>query len=420
MSLPCFDTAVFGAGPAGLSAALQCAREGLHTVLIEKNGIPGGAVTLSSVTYPGLFHAWGRQVIAGIGWELVRKTLEESNTPLPDFTVPTRGRNDGQVRINGFLFSVVADRELLAAGVDIRYHTMAGAARQEGGLWKLTLCGKDGLYEIHSRTVIDCTGDANIVHMAGFPCNEPEVCQPGSMSVHASGYDLKNLDEALIRKRYADASAKGEVSPDDFGWSKDFSMSFLRHAGNNANHVCRINAADSPRKTLMEIEGRRTAYRQYRFFRSCPGLENLTFEVNSAECGVRESRTIVGETTVTADDYRNGRAYPDSVCYSVYPIDLHDTEKGLVFEPLNPNILPQVPRGALIPKGAKGLFAAGRILSSDRLANSALRVQATAMATGQAAGALAVLSLRLGADAMNIPVNDLHELLRKHAAIIPD
>ena len=238
-------------------------------------------------------------------------------------------------------------------------------------------------------------------------------------SLGAYGYDLKNLDESLIRKRYAEAAARGEVSPDDFGWTKDFSMSFLRNAGNNANHVCRINAADSPRKTQMEIEGRRTAYRQFRFFRSCPGLENLTFEVNSAECGVRETRTIVEETTVTADDYRNGRAYPDSVCYSVYPIDLHDTEKGLIFEPLKPDVLPQVPRGALVPKGSKGLFAAGRILSSDRLANSALRVQATAMATGQAAGALAVLSLRLGTDAMDIPVNDLHTLLRKHAAIIP-
>ena len=56
MSSSCFDAAVFGAGPAGLCAALQCAREGLHTVLIEKTGLPGGAITLASVAYPGLFH----------------------------------------------------------------------------------------------------------------------------------------------------------------------------------------------------------------------------------------------------------------------------------------------------------------------------------------------------------------------------
>lgn len=415
-----FDAAVFGAGPAGLCAALQCAREGLSTLLVEKTGQGGGAITLSAIAYPALFHAWGRQVIAGIGWELVSRTLREAGSPLPDFTVPTDGRNAGAVSISGFLFSVVADSALLDAGIDLRYHTMPGRVVRDGdGIWTVTLCGKDGLYDVRSRILIDCTGDANLAHLAGFACREPEDPQPGSLSVSAAGYELADVDPADVRRRYTEAVARGEVFPDDFGWKKDFSPMFLHLHGLNSNHVCGINAADSRRKTLLEIEARKTVYRQYRFFRSCKGLEKLTVGICSSECGVRETRTIVGEATVSDDDYRTGRRAEDALCFSAYPIDLHDAERGLVFEPLARNVLPSVPRGALIPKGAQGFFAAGRIISSERLANSALRVQATCMATGQAAGALAVLSLRTGTDAVKLPVEDVRTLLRKHGAIVP-
>jgi hypothetical protein len=78
-----------------------------------------------------------------------------------------------------------------------------------------------------------------------------------------------------------------------------------------------------------------------------------------------------------------------------------------------------VPRGALVAMGRPGLLMAGRILSSDRAANSALRVQATCMATGQAAGALAALAVKRGLDPAVVPMRDLRALLRRHGAIVP-
>lgn len=71
-------------------------------------------------------------------------------------------------------------------------------------------------------------------------------------------------------------------------------------------------------------------------------------------------------------------------CYSFYPIDLHDAH-GVKPEELKSGTFPTIPRGALIPKGSKNMMVAGRCLSSDRLANSAARVQASCMAMGQAA-----------------------------------
>jgi hypothetical protein len=83
-------------------------------------------------------------------------------------------------------------------------------------------------------------------------------------------------------------------------------------------------------------------------------------------------------------------------------------------------VVPTVPRGALLPEGSRNFLVAGRCLSSDRLANSALRVQATCMATGQAAGAMAALSAAKGADPEQLSLADVHALLREHGAIVPE
>ena len=72
------DVIVVGGGTAGTIAAIQAGRAGARTLLVEKNGMLGGTLTVGGVNYPGLFHAWTRQVIAGIGWELVTRCVAES------------------------------------------------------------------------------------------------------------------------------------------------------------------------------------------------------------------------------------------------------------------------------------------------------------------------------------------------------
>ena len=59
-------------------------------------------------------------------------------------------------------------------------------------------------------------------------------------------------------------------------------------------------------------------------------------------------------------------------------------------------------------------------MSSDRLANSALRVEATCMATGQAAGEAAALAAARGVAADAIPLEELKRRLRASGAIVPE
>ena len=71
-----YDVAVFGAGVSGICAALQCARLGKRTLLVEKGALPGGAITLNRIELPAIFAVNGKQIIRGIGWELISKTYQ--------------------------------------------------------------------------------------------------------------------------------------------------------------------------------------------------------------------------------------------------------------------------------------------------------------------------------------------------------
>jgi hypothetical protein len=417
-----YDVVVVGGGTAGVMAALQAARAGAATLLVEKNGILGGTTTVAGVAYPGLFHAWGRQIIAGIGWELVRRCVAEAGGTLPDFAKPARSHPEHQVRLNPALYACLCDEALVAAGAGLRFHTMAAAAVPDGAGWRLTLCTKSGLCELRAAVLIDGTGDADLCALAGAALRTPAVAQPGTLRVRATGYEVERLDFAALEEAFAAALGRGEVKPQDATWDVAHPRlaGWLRQAGGGANHIGASAAHTSAGRTDMELAGRQALLRMVRFLRRQPGMEHLSLDTLAPECGVRETATIIGDVMISEADYVSGRLWPDAVCYSFYPIDLHlDGGSGLDCRPLAEGVVPTVPRGALLPQGTRNLLAAGRCLSSDRLANSALRVQATCMATGQAAGALAALAARGGSEVRDVPLVEVHGLLRQHGAIVP-
>ena len=96
------------------------------------------------------------------------------------------------------------------------------------------------------------------------------------------------------------------------------------------------------------------------------------------------------------------------------------TERGVEQEFVPRPRVPTVPLGALIPRGSQRLLVAGRCVSSDRLANSALRVEASCMAMGQAVGAAAALGAQRGVASRSVPLKQIHALLSEHGAIVPE
>lgn len=417
-----YDVIILGGGTAGVVAAIQAARAGATTLLVEKTGMLGGTVTTGGVPNPGLFHAWHRQVIAGLGWELVTRALAETGqTPPVPACDPARHWAD-HVHVDRFLFAALCDEMVVASGAHLLLHTMVAAVSPAADGWTVTLCTKTGLTTRTARVLIDCTGDANAVALAGFPLSVPEETQPATLCCHVSGYDLSQVDCTALNQAMEAAVQRGELQYTDASWhtGQALASNWLIQAGENANHLHHINARDSEGKTELELEARRGLLRLYRFLRQQPGLQGLRIEHLAPECGVRETVTIRGKATVTVEDYTSGRLWEDAVCYSYYPIDLHTSSGGgLNCQPLAEGMVPTIPRRAMLPADSRNLVVAGRCLSSDRLANSALRVQATAMATGQAAGAMAALSAASGTEVEQVPLAEIRALLGEHGAIVP-
>lgn len=403
-------------------AAVQAARAGARTLLVEKSGILGGTTTLAGVNFPGLFHAWGRQVIAGIGWEWVTEAAREAGDELPDFE-QWRGRRhwQSQVRVNVPVYAAVADRLATEAGVTVRFHTLPAriAAMRDG--WRVALCGKEGLGTVRARVAVDCSGDANVVALAGFPVARNARLQPGTLVMRTSGYDVEGLDWPRLESAFEDAVGRGEMLRSDFQAARAPVEGFLRGRGGNSMHVPGIDASTSAGKSDAELRARAAMLRIVRFLRAQPGLGAFRIESCAPECGIRETVTIDGEVRISGRDYAEGRRWRDAICHSFYPIDIHETSGrgGIDTRYLREGVVPTIPLRALLPRGSRRLIVAGRCASGDQEANSAFRVQASAMAMGQAAGAAATLAATTGRELREVPLREIRALLRDHGAVVP-
>ena len=415
-----YDVVVVGGGAGGFPAAVQAARAGARTLLVEKNGALGGTTTVAGVFTVAMFHAWGRQVIAGIGWQAVSRAMDIAGTPMPDFSDWSQPHYRLAVRVTPAVYAGVLDELVLGSGADLTLHTMLGDVRRDESGWMLTLCRKEGLTRLWARTLVDATGDANAAGILGLPRRAGSELQPGTLMFRLGGYDPGRIDDHVLRSAYGAAVTDGRLRPQDFNSHDDPMPALVRGRGVNKVHVVGIGAATSGERTSAEIEGRRVLTRLLRFLRTVPGLEGATVDAWSPETGIRETCTIVGESTITGDDYAGGRLWPDAVSYSFFPIDVHSADgDGVDFRPLRPGTYPTIPRAALVPAGERALLVAGRAISGDRVANSAYRVQATCMAVGQAAGANAALAADRGVAVMEIPIEDIRDLVRSHGAIVP-
>ena len=415
------DIVVIGGGPAGLVAATQAGRAGASTLLVEKSGVLGGTTVLNAVNFPGLFHAWGRQIISGIGWELVTRAVAEVGGTLPDFSVWRElPHHRLQIRVNRAAYAALADQMVERAGVAVRLHTMIAEVTKQGRGWELSLCGKEGLRRVTCQVLVDCSGDANAVSLAGLPLARNRSLQPGTLVVRTAGYDLSRLELPRIEAAFLESVREGRLQRSDLIEAENPVSHFLRSRGENSVHVVGIDGGTSEGKTDAEQKARALILRLQRFLRSQPGLENFHYDFFATECGIRETFTIHGEVGITAADYISGRLWADAVCYSFYPIDVHRVDGlGIEIRPLREGTFPTIPYRALLPRGSENLIVAGRIASGDQEALSAFRVQASSMAMGQAAGAAAALAVRKGCELRDVALSDLHALLRAHNAIVP-
>ena len=370
------DVLVVGGGTAGTIAAIQAARAGAKILLVERGTQLGGTTTTGGVAFPGLFDAWGKQIIAGIGWELVKESVELDGGTLPDFSKVPKRHWMNQVKVNQFLYPILAEEKCEQAGVEIAYYESPHAIIRRGDGWMVDCTGFGTQRRVLCKQIIDCTGGAEVVGMLNLQRLRGEERQPGSIL---------------------------------FSLGKPYQAG--RTVITDALYIHGAESTNSRTVTAANLKGRKDLLGKLRS--SKKRLMHM-----QPEASFRESYRIVGETMITVDDYTSGRVFKDAVSYAFYPVDLH-TKSGVKPEPLTPGTVPTIPLSALIPKGSSNIIVAGRSISSDRLANSGLRVQASCMAMGQVAGATAALAAQQKTTPLKVALKDIRTMLVKHGAIVP-
>ena len=370
------DVLIVGGGTAGHVAAIQAARAGAKTLLVERGAQLGGTTTTGGVAFPGLFDAWGKQVIAGIGWELVKESVELDGGQLPNFAKVPQRHWQNQVYTNQFLYAILAEEKCAEAGVEIAFYEFPQAVEKTETGWQVDCVGFGTKRRVNCKQIIDCTGGAEVVGMAGFSRLREEERQPGSYL---------------------------------------FMLGKAHEPGRNQIHRLYVHGADSTNSrtaTEANLTGRRSILARVR-------KEKKRLMHLQPETGFRESYRIEGETLITVNDYTSGRVFDDAISYAFYPVDLH-TKTGVKPKPLKPGTVPTIPLSALIPKGSRNLIVAGRCVSSDRLANSGLRVQASCMGMGQAAGVAAALASQSGTTPLEVPLAEIRATLKEHGQMVPE
>jgi hypothetical protein len=195
--------------------------------------------------------------------------------------------------------------------------------------------------------------------------------------------------------------------------------------GVNMTHLVGVDTTDVYDLTRATIEGRRQAYHLVDVFRQVvPGMEKCYLISTAPALGLRESRRIRGEVTLTAGDVMSARAWPDAVCYGSFFIDIHnpggpgmDDEK--TWRPPE-GFRYQIPYRVMVPERIDDLLVAGRCISVDHVALGSTRIMSTCMALGEAAGAASVLSLREEVSPRELLPHVLQARLREQGAILDE
>ncbi|MCP4692417.1 MAG: FAD-dependent oxidoreductase [Desulfobacterales bacterium] len=415
------DVLVAGGGTAGHVAALQAARAGARTSIIEAGAMLGGTMTAGGVNMPNHFSSKHGPVVRGLAWELFVKSKEVEGLPVPDYRKRRPVETPGIYSyINIPIYAAIAEEEAVKAGVILHYHEFIAGGKAVGDSWEVVSMGRGIRRVTRAREIIDCTGDCDVVRCLGLGVLRDDVRQPGSYQYKIEGIEHEQIWEKEVQALYEEAMAEGILKKGDFAYPNILPFkSVLDHGGHNATHIYEADTSDADGQTHANLEGRERMLRMFKFIRSrIPGCERAVLKTMHPHGLARETFRVEGEYIITREDFLGAKDFDDKVCNAFNYIDMHSESTGCeLFFHASDDLLPKIPFRALIPKNSARITAAGRIVSAERMALAGVRAQCTCMAMGQAMGAAAALAVRKGVASREVSVKDIVALTVEHGAV---
>jgi hypothetical protein len=436
-----YDVLVVGGGPSGLIAAIAAAEDGLRVGLIESRSFAGGNMTIG-LPVLGFLGQKKNQIIQGLPQTFIDR-LRAVNGASEHRWCPL---HMGITLVEPEAVKTVALQMLVEAKVDVTFHALCAGVVMDGE----RICGivtesKSGREAVLGRVVLDCTGDADVAYRAGVPCEKGD--EKGGMQPPTLMFCLAGVDTEKLRMSLASQSRTyltDFIPAEYFGQNHQFIVVGLREliakaraerklnipnertiiitglrpgeVWINMTRVAGVDATDVRSLTFGEIEARGQIADIHTYLKNyVPGFESCYFTKTAPFLGIRETRRIVGRYTMTQEDVLGCRHFEDAIAVASYPIDIHRPgDEGCTL--IWCGDCYDIPYRSLVPTKVKNLLVAGRCISTTHEAMGAIRVMATCMAMGEAAGRAAKLALRAGVAPDAIDVGKLQaELLARGA-----
>ena len=275
--------------------------------------------------------------------------------------------------------------------------------------------------------VVDATGDGDVAEFAG--CEIEKGREDGLMQPVTLEFLVDNVadDGIICIGDISDVQFKGKRFLD---WCKEQAeegiipknaaavrMCPTVHKGERHFNTTQVNGIDSTKvETLFkaELELRRQIDTLVDFFqKNLPGYENCKYIGSGTTLGVRESRRVVGEYYITAEELVEGKRFEDVIVHNAeFLVDIHNpTGSGQAEEKIQYCKPYDLPYGCFVPKKIDGLFTAGRCISGTHRAHASYRVMSICLAMGQAVGVAAAMCAQRGCTPRQLNVKDLQKEL---------
>ncbi len=449
------DVLVIGGGPAGLSAALAVAREGVDTMLVERYGCFGGVITQVMIGAIAWYRYAKTVEAGGIGVEFERRAKEMGGS----INVFGKIRNKEMVEVleqeglmvngeptyeilNTEMFKYVADTLVQEADIMPVLHCSAVNVIMDGNTINGVVTeSKSGRQAILAKRIIDATGDADIAYYAGAPYRKNPKNELMGVTVNF-GCSGINIGKFLMYV-YLNRGSIGDWSKTSGKEEKKFSTHLVepfnkaKEAGEihedvnirclwgnytdageitsfNGIHMADIDCTDVWDLTKAEIEGRkRVMWAVEALKKYTPGFKKARLRTIGASLGTRESRKIIGEYNITEYDVKNEARFDDSVGICPEFIDGY----GIAILPTTGRYF-HVPYGIILPQKVENLLVAGRCVAGDKISHAATRQMVCCTVTGQGAGVAAAVSIKDNVSCRQVNISKVQKALKEQGVRI--
>jgi len=378
------DVLVAGGGPAGFAAAVAAARAGAKTMLVERCGYFGGQWTGGLVLLVISSHAKedGQlvKVLRGVGDELLERLNRIDGAVVNQASGKFNPTSDPEAT------KFMMDEMIREAGVKVFLHCWVADVVMDGPVLRgVVFESKAGRQAILAKVVVDATGDGDVFAAAGAEHER---------RLHAIGlvHRVGNADRADL------ATLKGEGVKSLGSVEPLASVKWVNLRGPSTDCL------DIAELTRLEMEHRRSIWRRIQQLRQTPGGEKLFLLQTAPQLGVRISRLLAGTHRLTYAEAREGKKFSDTIAVGGAQNAHH---RGW-----------PIPYGVLLPKRLDHLLAAGRCVSVDKDLIEDMRLIASCLTTGHAAGAAAALAIQSGCSPRALEVAKLQKLLLSQGAYL--